>query len=176
MGNRDTLNKLEGFVSNRSIPENMWLENRTLPGGQSALTVYARTDPFFTRKSEDQTKFVKQEVSSCAWMTRATHVENCFVRKLQYFLSLHRVYLSITRTKQINLLLFNNFCLVIQRRIIVYGLITRYGPQSVARASGCLLSVLASGNFAKLLFRTNESKIFPAPFVPPRRKFSTPVI
>ena len=45
----------------------------------------------------------------------------------------------------INLLLLNNFCPVVSHGrvqkesdgFIVYGLVTRYGPQSVASASGC---------------------------------------
>ena len=52
-----------------------------------------------------------------------------------------QVYLNVTQAKQmINSLLLNNFDPVIsttwkrKQRIVVYGLVTRYGPQSVASA------------------------------------------
>ena len=63
--------------------------------------------------------------------------------KLQYFLNIFSIaYLSITQAKQIiNLLLLNNFYPTIYRRVIVYDLVRRYGPQSVASASAIFLLI-----------------------------------
>ena len=68
-----------------------------------------------------------------------------FVSKLQYFHSFKYIS-SITQAKQIiNLLLLNNFYPVIydirvqkesDELLYIYGLVTLYGPQSVASASG----------------------------------------
>ena len=76
---------------------------------------------------------------------RATHVENLLSQNCNIF-SVSSVFKYIPRAKQIiNLSLLNHFYPVIsvtstslkrKRRIIVYGLVTRYGSQSVASARG----------------------------------------
>ena len=79
-----------------------------------------------------------KNLTSCAGMTCHVRREFFFAPQLQYFSQFY-VYLSTTQAKQtINILLLNNFYLSSKRkrRIIVYGLATRYGSQSVASASG----------------------------------------
>ena len=75
-----------------------------------------------------------------------------FVSKLQYFLSFSEVYSNIIeKAKQIiNALLLNSFYRVLsyrrltrKRRIIVYGLVTRYGPSTSCQRKGCQHSICA---------------------------------
>ena len=76
------------------------------------------------------------------------HTSRIFCPRIAIFFQFW-VYLSTIQAEQIiNLLLLNNFYPVImtgskrKRRIIVYGLVSRYGPQSVASASGVSLFAL----------------------------------
>ena len=89
-----------------------------------------------------------------------------FCTKIAMF-SRFQVYLSITQAKQIiNLLLFNHFhsamsyptSLKRRRRIVVYGSVARYGPQSVASATWLNGPVAdeVKGKFVDALDRRNS--------------------